>query len=96
MHRSTPNGADGSGVHALGTTLEMGRTMRVFTLLAAATGAVAVAVRARRRRAADLVQRGGDVVPGSVERREALLDDAIDDSFPASDPPSYWGRETQT
>jgi hypothetical protein len=24
----------------------------------------------------------------AVERREALLDDALDDSFPASDPPS--------
>lgn len=25
---------------------------------------------------------------GSIERREALLDDALDDSFPASDPPA--------
>jgi hypothetical protein len=26
---------------------------------------------------------------GSIERREARLDDALDDSFPASDPPSF-------
>jgi hypothetical protein len=26
---------------------------------------------------------------GSIERREARLDDALDDSFPASDPPAF-------
>ncbi|HEX5950960.1 MAG TPA: hypothetical protein VFZ96_08150 [Actinomycetota bacterium] len=72
----------------------MGRTGRSLVLLAAAVAAVAVVVRTRRHRAADLVERAGDVVPDSVERRETLVDDASDDSFPASDPPSYWGRET--
>ena len=26
---------------------------------------------------------------GTIERREAMLDDALDDSFPASDPPAF-------
>lgn len=73
----------------------MSRTTRVLVLLAATAATVAVVGRLRRRQAADHGERSGDVVPGSAERREALVDDASDDSFPASDPPSYWGRETE-
>ncbi|HZB02463.1 MAG TPA: hypothetical protein VE800_10185 [Actinomycetota bacterium] len=35
----------------------------------------------------------GDRVPDGDEAEE-LVDETIDESFPASDPPSYWGRET--
>jgi hypothetical protein len=72
----------------------MGLTTRALAGIAAAVAAVAVVARARRRREVDGVSRTGDFVPRSAARREALVDDAIDDSFPASDPPSYWGRET--
>jgi uncharacterized protein len=37
----------------------------------------------------------GDHMPASRDAQEALVDDAIDASFPASDPPSYSGRETK-
>ncbi len=74
--------------------MRMGRTMRSLAWVLAVTAAAVALVRARRRRAVDRVVRTGDVVPGSADHREALVDDAIDDSFPASDPPSYWGRET--
>jgi hypothetical protein len=73
----------------------MGRTTRALATITAAAVAMAVFVRVRRR-AADRTVRAGDVVPRSAARREALVDDAIDDSFPASDPPSYWGRETSS
>lgn len=73
----------------------MGRTTRALVLLATTAATVAVVGRLRRRQAADRGERSGDVVPGSAERREALVDDASDDSFPASDPPSYWGRENE-
>jgi uncharacterized protein len=36
----------------------------------------------------------GDQMPASRDAQEALVDDAIDASFPASDPPSYGGRAT--
>jgi hypothetical protein len=36
----------------------------------------------------------GDRVPESDDRRDELVDHGIDESFPASDPPSYWGRDT--
>ncbi|HEU4354640.1 MAG TPA: hypothetical protein VFT27_03545 [Actinomycetota bacterium] len=60
----------------------------------AALCAVAIVGVRRRRRAADRIVPTGDVVPGSAEGRERLVDDASEASFPASDPPSYWGRET--
>lgn len=34
----------------------------------------------------------GDLVPTGADRRETLLDTAIEDSFPASGPPAYGGR----
>ena len=36
----------------------------------------------------------GDRVPDTGGERDELVDESIDESFPASDPPSYWGRET--
>ena len=35
----------------------------------------------------------GDRVPVSAQRRESLVDESSEGSFPASDPPSYWARE---
>jgi hypothetical protein len=37
----------------------------------------------------------GDRVPDGDEAEE-LVDESIDESVPASDPPSYWGRETSS
>lgn len=34
------------------------------------------------------VQRKGETPPACEEHREKLLDEALDESFPASDPPS--------
>jgi hypothetical protein len=36
---------------------------------------------------------GGDTVPLSSEAADDLVSTASLDSFPASDPPSYWARE---
>jgi len=40
------------------------------------------------------VPEAGDRVPEKRERQEELVDEGIDGSFPASDPPAYTGRET--
>jgi hypothetical protein len=40
------------------------------------------------RKQEDFVQREGVWASPCVERREERLDDALDDSFPASDPPA--------
>jgi hypothetical protein len=35
----------------------------------------------------------GDAVPAQPDAAEAIVHDASQDSFPASDPRSYWARE---
>ena len=35
----------------------------------------------------------GDVVPKDPRPQQTLVDRASEGSFPASDPPSYWGRD---
>jgi uncharacterized protein len=40
------------------------------------------------------VEPPGDHMSPAREDQEALVDEASDASFPASDPPSYWGRST--
>lgn len=70
------------------------RRITAFVWIAAVGAMVAVAL-LRRGRATARTARTGDVVPGSAEGRGALVDAAAEDSFPASDPPSYWGRETE-
>ena len=39
-------------------------------------------------------QPSGDRVPDTEEEQHELVDQTIDESFPASDPPSYWARRT--
>jgi hypothetical protein len=65
------------------------RIGRVAVWLLAGAAVVAVVRRSRRRAPV------GDAVPPQVRRQDAMVDLASDDSFPASDPPSYWGRETE-
>jgi hypothetical protein len=46
------------------------------------------------RRPSDAGEPPGDRVPDSDAAKEELVDETIDGSFPASDPPSTWARET--
>ena len=39
-------------------------------------------------------ERPGDRVPDDDREQEQLVEETSEDSFPASDPPAYWGRET--
>lgn len=73
----------------------MRRAMFALIGIAAICAVVVVVVRNRRSPTGLGMERAGDVVPGSAERRELLVEDAAEGSFPASDPPSYWGRETE-
>jgi hypothetical protein len=60
---------------------------KVLWLLALAAVAYVVWTRLRKPDAS------GDVVPKDPRPQQALVDRASEGSFPASDPPSYWGRE---
>ena len=65
--------------------------MRVRTIVLiglALAGGIAIAKRLRRAPDAS-----GDVVPSEPRPQQSLVDLASEESFPASDPPSYWGRE---
>jgi hypothetical protein len=39
-------------------------------------------------------ERPGDRVPDDDREQEQLVEETSEDSFPASDAPAYWGRET--
>ena len=43
--------------------------------------------------AADVTSKPGAAVPAAAEEQGELVEEASEDSFPASDPPSYWARE---
>ena len=62
--------------------------MRWIVLLAAAAAGIVLIERMRRS-----PNESGDVVPEGPRPQQRLVDLASEGSFPASDPPSYWGRE---
>ncbi len=66
---------------------------RAIVVVAFGAAAAFAVARALARRRAARVSSLGDVVPPAAEDQAELVDAAIDDSFPASDPPSYWGRD---
>jgi hypothetical protein len=68
----------------------MGRWWVVLGAIAALAALVVVMLRLLGRRPVDP---SGDVVPSSGSDREELVETALEESFPASDPPAYWGRE---
>jgi hypothetical protein len=74
-------------------------TARRIAIAIAVIGIVSFVVRDLRRRnrlqqpASPPAWSQGDHVPASVERADDLVSQASEDSFPASDPPSYWARD---
>lgn len=77
-----------------------GRRLLLILMVLATVGLVRLVRRTREEHHAPRVRDEeerltlGDVVPSGSDHRESLLDTAIEDSFPASDPPAYWGRAT--
>jgi hypothetical protein len=72
----------------------MQRTTRAALVVIAVGSAAAVGLASRRRTTRPPIPEG-DRVPAEPQRQRELVDTATEDSFPASDPPSYWGREPQ-
>lgn len=68
-----------------------GRRALVALALATIAVSVAIIVRLARSRSQGMAAIG-DVVPSDPVRMDELVDTASEESFPASDPPSYWGR----
>ena len=76
------------GLEETGAGYAVAMRVRWILVLAAVAAAVIVA-----RRLARHPDASGDVVPKDPRPQRALVDLASEESFPASDPPSYWGRE---